>query len=365
MPGALASWAHDTSAPGEPWTCSRGSARNSTMPWTPEIRRSRASAVAAGGGTDPTATWFPGLTSLTVENSSRRVLLAAASPFSVKCLVSWVASSAAATVKMNSARTTPLTARNAARGSSASRRAAIRVPGRLARRAMTRAAAIVSHGPARIRPIMISAKPGTYTSTLPPGLAGLPCTTPNPSSARPASSGSTRQARSEPGVTRRLTPSGEMFTRRSASRAARADAAGARSPRRCEICLCAIAGRLASSAVKAEEFDLPRHDRCSLQPARSPLPEIACRPGVYLCTKWNTHSRALGLAGDRHRAFSIVRVGNQIAEYLLLSSMRTARLGGIQITLFCRVTQPASHRVAGDRMRDVDDRDDGVGALAL
>ena len=117
MPGALASWAHDTSAPGEPWTCSRGSSRNSTMPWTPEIRRSRASAVAAGGGTDPTA-------------------------------------------------------------------------------------------------------------TLPPGLAGLPCTTTNPSSARPASSGSTRQARSEPGVTRRLTPSGEMFTRRSASRAARAVAAG-------------------------------------------------------------------------------------------------------------------------------------------
>ncbi len=226
MPGALASWAHDTSAPGEPWTCSRGSARDSTMPWTPEIRRSRASAVAAGGGTDPTATSFPGLTSLTVENSSRRVLLAAASPFSVKCLVSWVASSAAATVKMNSARTTPLTARNAARGSSASRRAAIRVSGRLARRAITRAPAIVSHGPARIRPIMISAKPGTYTSTLPPGLAGLPCTTTNPSSARPASSGSTRQARSEPRVTRRLTPSGEMFTRRSASRAARADAAG-------------------------------------------------------------------------------------------------------------------------------------------
>ena len=45
--------------------------------------------------------------------------MAAAPPFSVKCLVSWVASSAAATVKMNSARTTPLTARNAARGSPA------------------------------------------------------------------------------------------------------------------------------------------------------------------------------------------------------------------------------------------------------
>ena len=131
MPGALASRAHDTSAPGEPWTCSRGSARNSTMPWTPETCRSRASVAADGAGTDPTATWLPELTSLTVENSSRRVLLAAASPFSVKCLVSWVASSAAATVKMNRARTRPLTARNAARGSSASRRAAIRVPGRL------------------------------------------------------------------------------------------------------------------------------------------------------------------------------------------------------------------------------------------
>ena len=154
------------------------------------------------------------------------MLLAAAPSAGATCLVSCVAISAAATVKMNSARTRPLTARNAARGSSASRRAAISAPGRLARRARTRAPAIVSHGPAMTRPIMISAKPGTNARTCPELLAGLPCTTKNPRSARPASSGSTRQARGGAGVTRRVTPSGEMFTRRSASRAATAAATG-------------------------------------------------------------------------------------------------------------------------------------------
>jgi len=64
----------------------------------------------------------------------------------------------------------------------------------------------------------------------------------------------------------------------------------ARSPRRCEICLCAIAGRLASSAVKAEEPGLPRHDRCSLQPARSPLPEIAC-PTLKRLRAWLVSGR--------------------------------------------------------------------------
>jgi hypothetical protein len=44
------------------------------------------------------------------------------------------------------------------------------------------------------------------------------------------------------------------------------------------------------------------------------MPKIACRPGAYLCTKWNTHSRTLDPADDRRRAFSIVPIGNQIAE---------------------------------------------------
>ena len=37
-------------------------------------------------------------------------------------------------------------------------------------------------------------------------------------------------------------------------------------------------------------------------------------PRAYLCTNWNTHSRSLGLAGVHRAAFSIVLVGNQIAE---------------------------------------------------
>ena len=132
----------------------------------------------------------------------------------------------AATVVMNKASTRPLTARKAALGSSARRRAAIRVPGRLVRRAMTRAVAMVSHGPARTRPTMMSAKPGTNARSCPKGLVGLPCTVKNPSSAKPASSGSICQARGGGGVARRATPSGEMRTRRSASRAATAAATG-------------------------------------------------------------------------------------------------------------------------------------------
>ena len=57
-------------------------------------------------------------------------------------------------------------------------------------------------------------------------MAGWPCTAQKPSSARPASSGTTRQARGGFGVARRATPSGEMCTRRSASRAATAAATG-------------------------------------------------------------------------------------------------------------------------------------------
>ena len=73
---------------------------------------------------------------------------------------------------------------------------------------------------------MISRKPGRNAWICPGTVAGRPCTTKKPSSARPASSGSIRQASAALGVTRRVTPSGEMFTRRSASRATMAAAAG-------------------------------------------------------------------------------------------------------------------------------------------
>src|SRR5690242_21695801 len=70
-----------------------------------------------------------------------------------------------ATVVMNRASTRPLTARKAALGSSARRRAAISVPGRLVRRAMGRAAAMVSHGPAMARPAMMTRKLDMITRT--------------------------------------------------------------------------------------------------------------------------------------------------------------------------------------------------------
>ena len=77
----------------------------------------------------------------------------------VRSLASCVVMATTATVVMNRASTRPLTARKAALGSSARRRAAISAPGRLVRRAMTRAAAMVSHGPAMTRPTMMSRKP--------------------------------------------------------------------------------------------------------------------------------------------------------------------------------------------------------------
>ena len=104
------------------------------------------------------------------------------------------------------------------------RRAAISVPGRLVHRAMSRAAAMVSHGPAMNSPMMINAKLVTNAWISPRIEAGCPCASQKPSSARPRSSGTTRQAPGALGVTRRVTPSGEMFTRRSASRAATAAA---------------------------------------------------------------------------------------------------------------------------------------------
>ena len=73
--------------------------------------------------------------------------------------------------------------------------------------------------------------------------AGWPCTVQKPSSARPASSGTTRQARGGFGVTRRATPSGEMCTRRSASRAATAAATGT------PIATARMSDRLSDSSV--------------------------------------------------------------------------------------------------------------------
>ncbi|GEM_PF-3962127 len=203
---------------------SPGAARTTITPWTPGIPPSRAAsgaADAAGSGVpwDAEKDDWPASWSVTTP--------AAAAVFHrVRFLASCVVMATTATVVMNRASTRPLTARNAALGSSARRRAAISVPGRLVRRAMSLATVMVSHGPAMTRPTMMSRKLDTNAWTCPGMEAGWPCTVQKPSSARPTSNGSARQARGGLGVARRATPSGEMCTRRSASRAATAAATG-------------------------------------------------------------------------------------------------------------------------------------------
>ena len=85
---------------------------------------------------------------------------------------------------------------------------------------------MVSHGPAMNRPTRTSAKLDANAWICPLTEAGWPRTVQKPSSARPASSGTARQARGGFGVARRATPSGEICTRRSASRAATAAKTG-------------------------------------------------------------------------------------------------------------------------------------------
>ena len=41
-----------------------------------------------------------------------------------------------------------------------------------------------------------------------------------------------------------------------------------------------------------------------------------CEADAYPCTGWNTHSYSLDIADDERVAFSIVLIGNQIADYL-------------------------------------------------
>ena len=137
----------------------QGRARTSMTLCTPSIWLSRASS-AAGGGTAGVGDGRPRESSGWPARSSASTPAAARPPMGPRSFALCVVMAATATVVMNSARTRPLTARNPARGSSASRRAAISESGRLVRRARTCAPTIVSQGPAVTRPTMISRKPG-------------------------------------------------------------------------------------------------------------------------------------------------------------------------------------------------------------
>src|SRR3984957_4936112 len=151
-----------------------GSARTTTTLWTPAIACSRAvsgatdaadpAPVEAGRVGAPTG-WPLAVWTWTVSPEPSgcwsaswlvSMLTTVPVPNLVWFTVSWVAIATTAAVVMSRASTRPLTARKAALGSSARRRAAISVAGRLASRAITRAATMVSHGPAMTRPTMIS-----------------------------------------------------------------------------------------------------------------------------------------------------------------------------------------------------------------
>ena len=258
---------------------SRGSARTTSTPWTPGIPLSRAVSGAAGAaGPGPAvparipglllpATWFD------ADTWSVSTFASAALPNRVRSLAFCVVIATTATVVMNRASTRPLTARKAALGSSARRRAAISVPGRLVHRAMTLAAAMVSHGPAMNRPTMMSAKLDTNAWTCPPVEAGWPCTAQKPSSARPASSGTTRQARGGFGVARRATPSGEMFTRRSASRAATAAKTGT------PIATARMSSRLSDSSAGKNGWPMNGMPATGMR-SRKKIPNPAATPRI-------------------------------------------------------------------------------------
>ena len=90
--------------------------------------------------------------------SSRTLFRAAA--FGVASSDSTTGTSAPIIVPRNTASTSPRTARKAALGLSASRRAASSGDAPFSTRAHHRAVAAVSHGPAITRPIMTTSRPG-------------------------------------------------------------------------------------------------------------------------------------------------------------------------------------------------------------
>ncbi len=126
-------------------------------------------------------------------------------------------------VPRNTASTSPLTDLNAAFGLSASRRAASKAEAPFMNRANARAACAVSHGPPSTRPIRMTIRPGKAGAPI--EFAEVRCR-PTMNRTMPASSGTIRHAVGGDGVTRLLTPSGEIRTRRSDSSEEMAEAAG-------------------------------------------------------------------------------------------------------------------------------------------
>ncbi len=132
---------------------------------------------------------------------------------------------------------------------------------------------MVNHGPAMISPAIVSRMP-VRNAWIWPGVvvraAGL--LTNQASSPSPASSGSSRHTLGRFGVTRRVTPSGEMLTRRRAIRAATAAATG--TPKATASDVCRAERQVAGEERRAGERDLRapgRSRKNSPNPAATPI----------------------------------------------------------------------------------------------
>jgi hypothetical protein len=62
--------------------------------------------------------------------------------------------------------------------------------------------------------------------------------------------------------------------------------------------------------------------------------EMSIYPLEYLCPKWDTHSRHIDLVDDRCRVFSIILVGNQIADLVRLRAGSSRMASPVQIVQF-------------------------------
>jgi hypothetical protein len=154
-----------------------------------------------------------------LQNSSARVSLPALPPPELLVAAANELSAPIAALATKRAITSPLMKRKAALGLSRSRRPAMSVAGRLARFTMSREPAVVNHGPARTSPTIRSTKPTSTSRSWPPLLPGLPAESKYASTAMPASSGMIRTIRGGRDDARRFTPSGDIWTLRSARRA--------------------------------------------------------------------------------------------------------------------------------------------------
>ena len=167
--------------PTSPESVTTGFSRMAVADRTPVIARSSAKSVS---GTDGVCS------SKTVVTVPASVEPIGAGPR----LATIVVITPTATLVTKSASMMPLIARKPAFGLSARRRAAMSVAGRLAYRAITRAPTIVSHGPAKTRPAMMSSRPGRNTAAWPSDVSGLKPMAKN-STATPSRSGINRYAR--------------------------------------------------------------------------------------------------------------------------------------------------------------------------